>query len=181
MSPENLFAHGAVKTEIATVMNLRIKKFRLGRLFIDRTRVSTPAVDLSVEPDIVFVMRQSLADGRVVAVPYADNEPDQFIEFEGAPDLVVEIVSKSSIEKDTARLPSLYWQAGVREFWLADARKEKLLFQIYRHGESAFEPSRVDADGFQWSEVLDCAYRLERFREEDGYWGYTLAERQKSE
>ena len=64
---------------------------------------------------------------------------------------------------------------------LADARKEKLLFQIYRHGESAFEPTDADGDGFQLSDVLGCAYRLERFREEDGYWGYTLAERQKSE
>lgn len=180
MSPENLFSHGVLKSEMATVLGSRIKQLRLGRLFIDRTRISISAVDMSFEPDIVFVSRASIVEGRVVAVPYADNEPDQFIEFEGAPDLIVEIVSKSSVGKDTVRLPALYWQAGVREFWLADARNEKLLFQIYRHGESAFEPSRVDADGFQWSEVLDCAYRLERYREEDGYWAYSLVEREKS-
>lgn len=181
MSPENLFNHGALKTEMSLTMGQRIKRLRLGRLFIDRTRISTPAAELSAEPDLVFVSKAALAERRVVPIPYADNEPDQFIEFEGAPDLIVEIVSKNSVSKDSVRLPKLYWQAGVREFWLADARGNELSFQIHRRGEAGFEPTSIDTDDFQWSEVLRCAYRVERYRDDDGYWAYSLIEREKPE
>ena len=52
------------------------------------------------------------------------------MELEG-PDLVVEIVSDSSVTKDTQRLPLSYWQAGVTEYWLVDVGGERLSFQIY--------------------------------------------------
>jgi Uma2 family endonuclease len=177
MSPENLFCHGALKTEICTVLQQRVKRESRGRLFIDRTRVTSPSAQLSVEPDIVFVSRESLANRLIEPMPYEHPEEDQFIEFEGTPDMVVEIVSISSVGKDTIRLPKLYWDAGVNEYWLADARKEQLIFQVHRRGASGFEPVATDADGFQRSVVMDCDYRLDRYRDVDGYWNYNLLER----
>ncbi|HXU44813.1 MAG TPA: Uma2 family endonuclease, partial [Thermoanaerobaculia bacterium] len=69
---------------------------RRGALFSDRTRVVSPAAGLSVEPDVVVVLWESLRQGRIREIPAAKAEADRFIELEEAPDLIVEIVSDSS-------------------------------------------------------------------------------------
>jgi hypothetical protein len=73
-------------------------------------------------------------------------------------------------------LPSAYFQAGVREFWLADARGEKPIFIIHSPGLNGFEPVAADADGFQPSAVLGCRYRLDASRDTDGNWEFDLRE-----
>ena len=176
-SPEDLYCHGKVKTEIVGVLSRHLKETQTGDLFSDRARVSSPTADLSAEPDIVFVSDASLSDGRVRLVPKATGEPDRYIELEGGPDLIVEIVSDASTTKDTQRLPAAYWRAGVREFWLVDARGETLLFQIHRRGESAFEPVEADADGYQPSAVFDSRFRLTRRRNPHGRWTFDLDRR----
>ncbi len=106
----------------------------------------------------------------------AAGKVDDFIEIEGGPDLIVEIVSPSSVTKDTRRLPPAYFDAGVREYWLVDARGSELVFQIFRRGESTFEQVVSDAEGFQRSDVLACRYRLERVRGRRDEWRYDLRE-----
>jgi Uma2 family endonuclease len=176
MSPEDLFSHGAVKMELIRVLISRVKLEDRGNLFSDRTRVSCPAAGLSVEPDIVFVSHSALESGRVRLVPKAGRGKGRYIEFEGPPDLIVEVVSDSSAGKDTARLPAAYWSAGVREFWLADARNEQLVFQIHDRGETGFKPVTVDAEGFQLSAIMEARYRLDR-GESHGNWSFDLIER----
>jgi Uma2 family endonuclease len=95
---------------------------------------------------------------------------------EGPPDLVVEIVSDHSVTKDTRRLPQAYFKAGVREFWLADARAEPAVFRIHRPGENAYEAVEPDADGFQRSEVFGRSFRLDARRDPKGHWGFDLQE-----
>lgn len=179
MSPEDLFTHGSVKTEIVSVLGVRVKRRRLGRLFSDRTRISCPKADLSVEPDVVFVSQEAITGGKVRLVPMSgSNKRDRFAEIEGGPELTVEIISDSSIGKDQERLPAAYSLAGVQEYWLVDARREDLVFQIHRRGATGFEPVTPDAEGFQHSAVFDCDFRLDRTRGEDGFWAYDLIERE---
>lgn len=160
LSSEDLYTHGTLKAEIASVIHQRTKKIE-GQTFIDCTRITFPATGLSVEPDVLVVMNSSLTDGRVNRVPKASREQGRFIEFEGSADLIVEIVSDSSAVKDFQRLPSAYFAAGVTEFWLADARGEELLFQIHRRGQKGFEPVEADEQDYQVSAVLGKSYRLE--------------------
>jgi Uma2 family endonuclease len=174
MSPEDVFAHGTLKTEIVRALGNIVKSGGLGQLLSDRTRVSCPEADLSVEPDVVFIAEESLNSGRVQLVPKARMEPDRYIELEGPPDLIVEIVSDSSVAKDTRRLPTAYARAGVREFWLADARGSAVLFQIHHAGPTAYQPAAPDADGFQYSNVLERWFRLTRERSAHGRWAYDL-------
>ena len=152
-----------------------VRKTGAGELFADCTRISCPEADLSAEPDIVFVSNEAFESDRVRLVPKASGGSDRYIEMEGAPDLIVEIISDSSVRKDTDRLPAAYWQAGVQEYWLIDARTDDLLFRIHYRGQSAYEPAAID-DGFQYSHVLDCSYRLERTRNRYGRLQYTLVE-----
>jgi Uma2 family endonuclease len=177
MAPEDFFCHGSVKTEIAATLRQRVKRGRLGHLQIDRTRVSSPEADLSAEPDVVFVSHQTLESGRARLVPKAGHLPGRYVEVEGAPDLVVEIVSDTSASKDTRRLPVAYFRAGVREFWLADARGKVVLFTIYQPGPNGYEPVALDAEGFQPSAVFGCFYRLDATRDAQGNWEFDLREK----
>jgi Uma2 family endonuclease len=116
----------------------------------------------------------TIDDGRAAFVPKASGKPDRFVEVEGAPDLVVEIVSDSSVKKDSQRLPRAYYAAGVLEFWLIDARGEELEFRLQTRGPAGFVDAERDADGYQRSQVLDAWYFLDRSRHQRGHWVYRL-------
>lgn len=176
MSPEDIFSHGVLKAELAAVLHRLVKSAGLGILLIDSTRVVAPAADLSVEPDVVFVSHDSLRDGRARLVPKATGEPGRFVEIEGAVDLVVEIVSDTSVEKDTRRLPKAYFRAGIGEFWLLDARGPQPEFVIHRRSAERFVPVDVAADGSQRSDVLDRRFVLRSRRNPLGGLDFDLIE-----
>jgi Uma2 family endonuclease len=174
MSPEEVVAHGRLKNTLNATLFGLVEPPGLGLLLTDRSRVSSVPGDLSAEPDIVFVSYEALAEGRVRMIEKAGGEPDRYIELEGAPDLIVEVVSDSSVRKDTKRLPRAYFLAGVREFWLADARREPFLFRIHHRAAQGFEAVVPDADGFQPSPVFACRFRLDWHRDRSGYWAFDL-------
>jgi Uma2 family endonuclease len=177
MSPEDLFTHGTPKSEIHGVLYGRVKKQGRGHLFVDRTRIASAPGNLSAEPDLVFVSHQSIASGRVRLIPKSTGQPGRFVELEGGPDLVVEIVSDGSETKDTQRLPNAYFDAGVEEFWLVDVRGHTPLFRIHGRGKSSFEAVEQAADGFQHSHVLECWFELQRRWNDAGFWEYDLRSR----
>ena len=176
MSPDNLYFHSAPKSEIGAVIRNRLKHTNLGQVFVDKTRVSVPHLDLSVEPDVVFISDDSILSGRVRLVPTAGSRPGSYIEFEGAPDLIVEVVSDRSRVKDTKRLFAEYFAAGVSEYWLVDARRDELRFVIHTRGPEGFVPVEVDASGYQASVMLGARYLLERRQRLSGQWEYDLRE-----
>lgn len=178
MSPEDLYCHGVLKVELIRALSQRIKTEQLGDLFTDRTRVSSPQADLSVEPDVVFISYESLGAGRVRLVPKASGEPGRYVELEGGPDLIVEIVSDTSVKKDTQRLPSAYFAAGVGEFWLVDARRDPLSFQIHHRGPAGFVPAASDTDGYQPSLTFHTSFRLDRTRNPQGRVRFDLREKE---
>ncbi|MFP4180332.1 MAG: Uma2 family endonuclease [Spirochaetaceae bacterium] len=63
--------------------------------------------------------------------------------MQGAPDLVVEIVSPASGRKDRKQKFSLYERYGVREYWIVDPDEQ--VMEIYRHTGERFE--RIGAYG----------------------------------
>lgn len=54
---------------------------------------------------------------------------------DGAPDLIIEIVSPSSRRIDYSTKNTLYSEAGVREYWIVDPAKERTT--VYRYEEDA--------------------------------------------
>lgn len=178
MSPEDFFTHGTIKAAISSEIHDRVEDLDVGHTLIAETRISDVPADLSAEPDVVVISYQTFDDGKARLVPKSSGAADRYVEVEGGPDLIVEIVSDSSVQKDTERLPVAYYQAGVREYWLIDARSpEQLSFQILRRGTKAFEPTPPEPDGYQQSEVLSAKYLLERSRHQRGHWVYHLKSR----
>lgn len=57
--------------------------------------------------------------------------------MQGAPDLVVEIVSPASGRKDRKQKFSLYERHGVGEYWIVDP--EEKVVEIYRHDGARFQ------------------------------------------
>lgn len=172
MSPERLDSHNAVKTEITRVVATLNVEQDLGKFYSDRTRLVHPASGLSDEPDGTFALWKSFETGKIRQVPSETKEGD-YIELEGTPDWVMEIISPSSIVKDTKQLRKLYHQAGVSEFWLIDARGEEIDFQILIHGSKGYR-STTSRDGWWKSHVFGCWFRLERQRDRLGQWQYRL-------
>jgi len=171
LSPEDLHTHNAAKTEIAARLQVLIADPGRGEVFIDRARVVSPAAELSAEPDIVVVLGESLATGRVRFVPAA-KDPERSSEIEGAPDLIVEIVSDSSEQKDTVRLPRLYAKAGVPELWTIDARGPNIEFSIGVLTGVHYWQLEPDADGWIDSPLLCLRCRLSREKTAWGTWRY---------
>ena len=178
LSMQRQQAHGLPKTEIVRVLANRLAKFDFGELTSDVTRVFLPVGETSCEPDVVLVSYEALESGRVTETPAADGGDG--VELVGPPELVVEVVSPSSVAKDTRDLPLGYFTGGVREYWLVDCRDDSadaVGFTIHARGGSTFEPVAPDADGFAASAILGKAYRLARSRGRLDRWQYRLEER----
>ena len=177
MCPEDLYTHGTAKAEIAARLHLLVADEGLGAVFVDRTRITHPGALLSAEPDVAVVLWASLEAGRIKEVPAASGKPGRYVELEGTPDLVVEIVSDSSARKDHERLPRLYAAAGVPELWLVDAREELLRFEIFALVGDGYRAVAPDAQGWFPSALLSREFRLLRRPAGGHRWGYRLDSR----
>ena len=169
MSPEELLRHNLVKGEYAIVLGGMMKTVRIGKFFHDRTLVSNVEAVLSTEPDGTFVSFKSLKTGRVRLVEGGEG----FLELQGSPDMTLEVVSASSVRKDTVVLRRLYWLAGIPEYWLVDARGNQLSFQILRHSRTGYVPARK-RPGWQKSMVFGKSFKLTSQPDELEYPEYTL-------
>lgn len=173
MSKEQVFFHNQVKNEYGFVLTGLAKSGRLGRYFPDGLRVSNREANLSSRLDGTFVSDDSFDSGRVRLVPGARAG---VVELEGSPDMVLEIISWSSMHKDTVTLLDLYWRAGIREYWLVDVRGDKLVFDIYRHTSKGYVATRKQA-GWVKSVVFGRSFQLTCQIDKHGNPEYTLAVR----
>jgi Uma2 family endonuclease len=172
MPKEELTTHALVKTEVCGGLHILNRKRKLGLLCINGVLVTNEEAGVSNNPDAVLIRKKSIKSGRVRLVP-STSEDEQIVEIEGTPDWLLEIVSNSSVRKDTQRLHGAYHRAGVPEYWLIDARGEAIDFQIllWRKQGYVAAPSR---DGWQKSRVFSREFRLTRRRDDMGLWEYTL-------
>ena len=114
----------------------------------------------------------TLDGGRVREVPARSSKAGRYVELEGAPDLVVEIVSDGSERKDLERLPPLYERAGIPELWIVDARSDRLLFEMKSLDHGRYRLVEASATGWLRSAVLGLDVRLERHPGHGGRWRY---------
>ena len=94
-----------------------------------------------VEPDILVVCKRK----EILTEQGCD----------GAPDLIVEIVSPNNYFHDYVRKMIKYQQAGVREYWIVDPRIERVLVACFEDTEKNAEYNYNDVipsyvlDGFE--------------------------------
>lgn len=172
MSPEELETHSSIKGEITRVLLTLNRKLRLGKLYPDGVLLTNPEVGLSTEADAILATWADLDSEKVRFVPREGVE-GQYIEVEGTPTWVLEVVSRYSVRKDTRVLRDLYYRAGVSEYWLVNALGEDIQFDILTRGETEYT-AVAGRGGWVRSGVFGRRFRLTRERDERDFWEYTL-------
>jgi Uma2 family endonuclease len=121
VSPAPIPKHQLVLVELTTSLNSFVKPRRLGRILAAPTDVLLSRHDI-VQPDLLFISneRASILNDKNI---------------QGAPDLMIEILSKSTRKLDEDLKPGRYEQLGVREYWIVDPIAEWV--RVFRkEGES---------------------------------------------
>jgi Uma2 family endonuclease len=169
MSKEQVFTHVLVKTRITAVLSELVEAKELGLFLGDGILLSNVDADIAVNPDALFASNDALLD----RVRILEGQKEGHVELEGSPDMVLEVVSTSSVRKDTLQLRRSYWEAGIREYWLVDARTEPLTFDILRHTPKGYRMT-LKKDGWVKSNVFAKSFRLTHRTDTLGRPNYTL-------
>jgi Uma2 family endonuclease len=169
MSNEDVFFHTSVKGEIFAVLHRLVKETSFGQIFQDGSLLTNEAANVSNNPDAVAVSWRSIEEGRFRVVVKEDAYP----EMEGSPDWVLEVVSPSSVTKDKKTLRTAYHAAGIREYWIVDARGAELEFSILTSTDAGYVAA-ANVDGWQTSPVFGRAFKFTRTIDPRGYFEYSL-------
>jgi Uma2 family endonuclease len=165
LSREEFLTHNQVKAAFDFAIMSVVQPALSGRYVPDRMLLRNPTANLSTEPDGLYFTWETMRSGRLRLV---EKLGQGFMELEGTPDLVLEVVSKTSVKKDTILLRELYWKAGITEYWLADVREGKLSFEILTHSHDGYV-STPAAKGWLRSQVLGKQFQLQQKRDPLGH------------
>jgi len=170
MSKERLFSHLAVKQEFFRVLGNLAKSDCPGMVIPDGLLLSNFAAEISGNPDATYISAETLDSDRVRLI---EGTKGGWVEVQGTPDMVLEVVSDSSVDKDLVTLMTGYWEAGIPEYWVVDARSDEPRFDIFRHGSRAYKKSSRRA-GWVTSHVFRKAFQLRVARDKARHPTYTL-------
>jgi Uma2 family endonuclease len=173
MSKQQLFSHLSLKNAFNMVLGSLVKAGGMGLYMPDGMFLANVAADIGGNPDATFISNAALDAKRVRLV---EGKKGGYVEVEGSPDMVLEVVSASSVRKDTVVLRQAYWEAGAREYWLVDARREPLTFDILRHTAQGYKQARKQ-DGWLKSAVFGKSFRLMHQLDKRGLPEFTLEAR----
>ncbi len=140
MPPSPNISHQAVQMSLGSLLYFWVMERRLGQVFSSPCDVVLSDSDV-VQPDILFISneRRHIITGANV---------------QGAPDLVVEILSPSTSGHDWTTKRELYGRHGVREYWIVDTDERTVTAFLPRDGR--LEVVRTFREGDELSSfVLD--------------------------
>ncbi|TWU09125.1 hypothetical protein CA54_43650 [Symmachiella macrocystis] len=176
LSPEEISSHASLKLALQTKLNSMVIEHHLGKCYPDGVLLINESANVSNEPDFMFCSIEALRSRRVQEREIVEDSR-RFVELADSPDLVVELVSRTSVRKDTKLLRDRYYAAGIGEYWLIDARGEEIDFKLLKRGKSGYLETTPDADGFLRSTVLNASFQLTRTWNEILGFEYTLRDR----
>ena len=123
MVPAPNMKHQKVLLTLARKLGDFTEEHRLGTVYIAPCDVVLSDTDV-VQPDLLFISRareHTVTDANV----------------RGAPDLVIEILSPSTADRDLGYKYDLYGKHGVLEYWIVDPMAETVA--VHRQGDGRLE------------------------------------------
>lgn len=120
------FEHNELVGDLAAEIRAWVRPRRLGRLSHDILVVLDAENDIVYAPDLLFVAREHehrIHGGKVW----------------GPPDLVVELASPSTVDRDRGSKFQEYYAAGVPWYWLIDPNT--FLVEEYQHTPQGYLPT----------------------------------------
>lgn len=127
LTPAPSFYHQLVSAHLMFHVMRHIREHALGEIIGAPCDVVLSKTDV-VQPDLLFISKERQ---EIVAEKYVS----------AAPDLVVEILSKSTAKRDRGIKAKLYERTGVRELWIVDPWAKTV--EIFCRSEGRLEPHAV--------------------------------------
>jgi len=123
LAPSPVTKHQDIAAQIFLALNQFVRQHSLGRVWYAPLDVVLSNHDVA-QPDIMFV-----SNARSAIITEAN--------IQGAPDLVVEILSPGTAVYDRGYKQALYGRHGVREYWLVEPDAETV--EMLTQGEQGLE------------------------------------------
>jgi Uma2 family endonuclease len=158
LTMEEFLTHNQVKAAYDYAIMSVVNPAALGRYVPDRMLLTSAEANLNTEPDGLFFCWEAMRCGRLRLV---EREGQGIMELEGTPDQVLEVVSKTSVRKDTVLLRDLYFKAGIPEYWLVDVREGAMSFEILQWTPDGYVAMPV-MDGWIASKVFGKKFQLQK-------------------
>ncbi len=143
MSPAPTPYHQRISIRLGAALLRFVEEHELGEVLASPIDVYL-AEDQTFQPDVLYLSRERL--GRI-------GEK----RIEGAPDLVVEILSPSTAYYDLRAKKRVYAAAGVREYWIVDPMEKsvEVYENIYENSGGRFDQiARTEGAGTIASKLL---------------------------
>lgn len=139
MVPAAPLEHSDFIMELATTINIYLRRKRNGYVFTDDVDVHLPDGNL-FKPDMVVVTNEN------AAILSRRNA------IYGAPDMVVEVLSRSTKKRDLTVKKDAYEKNGVKEYWIVDPRYQSIDVYILRDGKFELdgEYTHYEEDDVEW-------------------------------
>lgn len=144
VSPAPVLLHEYCRNELREIMGRFVREKRLGFLLASPLDVRLPRrIGDPVQPDLVYIP--------MAKQPRWEVDPS----FDGAPDLVVEILSPSTARLDRKIKHLAYREAGIPEYWIVDPRARTIeVFGLSEDGARYVELCRGGERDLVRSKVL---------------------------
>lgn len=174
MSPEEAHVHNNPKSQVCGALHYWIETHDLGQVFFDGMMLVNEAAEVANEPDFMFCLWDTLASGRA---ELRETFPGsgRITELVGTPDLVVEIVSPSSVTKDNVKLKERYALADIPEYWLIDGRGRTIKHEVLTLRGRKYRAVKPEGSGARRSLLLKAVVRLTRTKSPVNTWRNRLA------
>ncbi len=125
-------AHQDVVTNLGTPFSVFVKERDLGKVYFAPTDVLLSNTDV-VQPDLLFISRER---GDIITTA----------NIQGAPDLIVEILSPSTARYDWREKRELYARHGVKEYWIIDPVNRMAWVMLLTDGILEIRDTHVEGD-----------------------------------
>lgn len=122
LAPSPSFQHGNIFVRIAAILGQYLEVHKTGSA-VGEIDVFLPDGGDVVRPDLSFLLNENL------------NKVKTHIH--GAPDLVCEILSESTRERDLGEKADRYLKCGVKEYWIIDPERKSI--QLWLNGTEKWE------------------------------------------
>jgi Uma2 family endonuclease len=138
--PSPNIKHQRIVKHVTRKLDKFVESFKLGEVFVSPLDVILDNGNVC-EPDVLFV---SSINKNIVTLK----------NIMGAPDLVVEVVSKGAVVRDYIEKRNDYERFGVKEYWLIDPLNETII--VYSMKNSVYKVfSSIEEQGVASSKILE--------------------------
>lgn len=142
MAPSAPIVHSSIIFDLAYIIKSYLNKTGNGLVFVDDVDVHFSDGNL-FKPDLVVITKENC------------NIIDWHGAIHGVPDMVVEILSKSTRKKDLTVKKDIYESNGVKEYWIIDPYMESIDAYILQDGKYCLAGEYVNYDDEEYKDLSE--------------------------